>query len=269
MKLKRTLHVTSPPMQGDDVEHAQKMLNSTHPDSRFGNFRPGEVDGVFGTTTGNACERAKYWLGYAVKDITPTYGQILENYLGGYKDLPSLYKSRRAARLKASLQTPLRVKAFNRALAELKLGVKESPAGSNRVKYSVWYGVIGPWCAMFVTFCYAAAGSKISFVKGKRYAYTPYMVQDARGRDWKLRTLTKDEVKQGDIVMYDWEGGGRTGSAYKTDHTGLFEKWTNKSKGLFTAIEGNTSTTNNSNGGAVMRRNRTISQVSAFIRAET
>ena len=267
MKLKRTLYVTSPLMQGEDVKHAQKMLNSTGVGSVFGNFRPGEVDGVFGTTTANACQRAKYWLGYPEKDISPNYGQTLENYLGGHKPLPAAYKTRRAARLKKSQQKPLRTKAF--AVAKAQLGIKESPPGTNKVKFTRWYGVTGPWCAMFVSFCYVTAGSKLAFVKGKRFAYTPYMVQDARDRDWTLRVVGKDEVKQGDVVMYDWGGGGTGKSPYLTDHTGLFEKWTNKSKGMFSAIEGNTAIGNDSNGGAVMRRNRTVSQVSAFIRAET
>jgi len=267
MKLKRTLHVTSPQMQGDDVKHAQRMLNSTAAGTVFGNFKPGAVDGVFGTGTGNACQRAKYWLGYAQKDITASYGQTLENYLGGDKPLPAANKTRRAARLKASQVKPLRAKAFT--VAKANLGIKENPPGWNQVKFTRWYGVTGPWCAMFVSFCYVMAGSKLAFVKGKRYAYTPYMVQDARDRDWTLLILSKDEVKQGDIVMFDWGGGGTGKSPYLTDHTGLFNRWTNKSKGEFTTIEGNTAIGNNSNGGEVMPRSRKLSQVSAFIRAET
>lgn len=271
MKLKRTLVVTSPPMQGEDVKHAQMMLNSSAPGTPFGNFKPGEVDGVFGVTTGNACERAKYWLGYAEKDIVPSYGQTLENFLGGKTELPAAYKTRRAARLKASQEKPLRVKAYLRAKAEL--GTKENPPGTNQVKYNRWYygntTTKGPWCAVFVTWAYVLAGSKRAFLKGRRFAYTPYMVQDARDRDWTLRILSKDEVKQGDIVMFDWGGGGMGKSPYLTDHTGLFEKWTNKTRGEFTTIEGNTAVGNDSNGGQVMRRNRTVKQVSAFIRAET
>jgi hypothetical protein len=267
MKLKRTLHVTSPPMQGEDVKHAQRMLTSSAPNTPFGNFRPGEVDGVFGTSSGTASERAKYWLGYAQKDITPSYGQTLENYLNGTKPLPAANKTRRAARLKASQAKPLRAKAFT--VAKAQLGIKESPPGTNRVKFTRWYGLTGPWCAMFVSYCYVTAGSKLAFVKGKRFAYTPYMVQDARDRDWTLRTLSKDDVRQGDIVMFDWGGGGMGKSPYLTDHTGLFNRWTNKSKGEFTTIEGNTAIGNDSNGGEVMARNRKLSQVSAFIRAET
>lgn len=266
MKLNKTLGVTSPRMKGEDVKHAQKMLNSTAPGTGFGNFRPGEVDGVFGEITGSACERAKYWLGYTTASIKPTYIQSLEDYLNGTKSLPSDYKKRRNERLKKAQDVPLRIRAFQKARAEI--GTKEHPANSNRVKYSTWYGLIGPWCAMFNTFCYVEAGSKESFRKGQRYASVPRMIQAARGHDWKMIVITKDQVKQGDIVTFDWEGNGMGKSEWLSDHVALFDRWTNKSKGLFKTIEGNTAIGNDSNGGAVMRRDRQMRHVSCFIRAE-
>lgn len=267
MKLTRTLALTSPRMEGADVTHAQKVLSSTAPGTKFGNFKPGPVDGIFGVQTSTACERAKYWLGYETKNIKPNYGQQLEDFLTGTKPLPAAYKTRRAARLKKEADKPLRVKAFARAVAEL--GTKESPPDTNRVKYSTWYGIRGPWCAMFVTWCYVMAGSTKTFRKGQRYASVPLMIEDARGRDWQLRVLSKDEVKQGDIVTFDWEGGGMGKSVWLSDHVGLFNRWTNKSKGEFTTIEGNTAVGNDSNGGEVMRRSRKLSQVSCFMRTET
>src|SRR5262245_6931546 len=46
----------------------------------------------------------------------------------------------------------LRQGALQLALSEL--GVSESPPDSNQVKYTSWYGTVGPWCAMFVSWCY-------------------------------------------------------------------------------------------------------------------
>ena len=43
-------------------------------------------------------------------------------------------------------------------IARAELGTKESPAGSNKVKYSAWYGLTGPWCVMFVMWCCNQAG---------------------------------------------------------------------------------------------------------------
>jgi hypothetical protein len=60
-------------------------------------------------------------------------------------------------------------------------------------------------------------------------------------------------------VCYDWSRDG------EYDHIGIFEKWTNKP--TFNAIEGNTSTSDNSNGGQVMRRSRnTNGQNTVFVR---
>jgi hypothetical protein len=139
-----------------------------------------------------------------------------------------------------------------------ELGVTESPPGSNQVEYASWYGVPGqPWCAMFVTWCYEQGGPSPSFVAGTSYAYVPYVVADARGGHNGL-TTTGDPIP-GDLVCFDWDWDG------EFDHIGLFEGW--QASGTFTAIEGNTSTTDNSNGGEVMRRTRqTSGQSTVFVR---
>jgi hypothetical protein len=149
----------------------------------------------------------------------------------------------------------VRQQALESAIGEL--GNTESPSGSNLNKYGKWYGMDGqPWCAMFVTWAYEQTGSP-SFAKGKTYSYCPYVVADARANSNGLSTT--DDPIPGDLVVYDW--------SYDTiyDHIGLFEQWTGA--GTFDAIEGNTSTSNNSNGGQVMRRNRSKSgQGTVFVR---
>ena len=132
-----------------------------------------------------------------------------------------------------------------------ELGTKESPPNSNVVKYSKWYGITGPWCAMFVS--WVAWKSDIEF----HYAYVPYVVADARAKRNGLRVTS--DPQPGDIVCYDWDGG-------VADHIGIFEKW--HADGTFSAIEGNTSLSNNSNGGEVMRRKRYRNQVEAFVTSD-
>src|SRR4051812_21802109 len=150
----------------------------------------------------------------------------------------------------------LRKAALKTAVSQI--GVKESPADSNHVKYTDWYGMVGPWCAMFCTWCYEQSGNSPSFVKGSKYAYVPYIVSDARAQRNGLRVVGTDEVTAGDLVCYDWSWDG------EFDHVGLFEKWDDNE---FTCIEGNTSTSNNSNGGQVMRRARLAStQATVFVR---
>jgi hypothetical protein len=145
-------------------------------------------------------------------------------------------------------------------LAVSELGVTEDPPGSNVCLYSEWYGLIGPWCAMFATWCYDGAGPSPSFEpNAARYAYVPYIVADARGARYGL-SVTSSPIP-GDLVCYDWQGDG------EYDHVGLFEAWDDKGLGTFDAIEGNTSTSNDSNGGEVMRRRRsTQGQSTVFVR---
>jgi hypothetical protein len=151
----------------------------------------------------------------------------------------------------------LRENALDRAISQL--GITESPAGSNDNKYGAWYGMnYVPWCAIFTTWCYEVEGdTSPSFVRGSRYSYCPYIVADARANRYGLQTT--DDPIPGDLVVYDWSWD----TIY--DHVGFFESW--KSDTQFSAIEGNTSTSNNSNGGEVMRRTRDkFGQGTVFVR---
>jgi hypothetical protein len=123
------------------------------------------------------------------------------------------------------------------------------------VSFSKWYGVVGPWCAMFVSFCYVQAGSQSAFKKGRNWAFCPFILAAARAGEHNLAVTKKPQ--RGDVVLY-----GFGGSVAK--HIGLFERFTDGS-GSFAAIEGNTATGNDANGGEVMRRQRNRSQVLAFI----
>jgi hypothetical protein len=141
----------------------------------------------------------------------------------------------------------IRQAALVRATGEL--GYVERDDGGS--KYADWYGAGmqgGPWCAMFCTWAFETnpEGQSPSFTKGKTYAYVPYVVGDARANRNGLSTI--DDPVAGDLVAYDWNWNG------EYDHIGVFEAW--QDDGQFTAIEGNTSTSNQSNGGQVMRRSR-------------
>jgi len=244
------LGITSPHTKNGHVKALQNALIKA-------GYLDGTADGEFGEKTSVAVYRAKYWLGYRKPDHVAA--DLLYNLLTG-KAKPSLaMKARIKNRKKIASQKPLRVKAFEEA--KKHIGEKER-TGNNDIFYTDWYGMRGAWCAMFVTYCYVKAGSK-TFQKGSRYAYVPYIVQDAR-RGINHLTITR-EPKLGDIVCYDWDGG-------VADHTGLFEKWIDRSKGIFSSIEGNTSgddSGSQSNGGMVAHRRthpRYLSNVQAFVR---
>jgi len=140
------------------------------------------------------------------------------------------------------------------------LGYTESPAGSNNSAFGSWYGLnYQPWCAMAISYWHEVeAGGSPSFERGSRYSFVPYVVSDASLLRNGL-SLTSSPIP-GDLACYDWQGDGTF------DHIGLFEAGTPAS---FTAIEGNTSTSSDSNGGAVMRRSRSSSTANiVFVRVQ-
>ena len=126
-----------------------------------------------------------------------------------------------------------------------EIGVTESPKNSNKTKYGKWFGMDGcAWCGIFVSWCYAQAGKplpNIGFSKGFAGCQTAVAY-------FKKNKKITTQPKEGDIVFFDWNSDGRY------DHTGLFVKWIDSNQ--FETIEGNTSLTNDSNGGQVMKRIR-------------
>ena len=250
----KTISLTSPYTRGPEVKELQKLLSK----NEYGKFYTEKIDGIFGPYTANACKEAKYWLGYKQESINSTAGLALVEFLNGSKKLPLLNRRRRANRIKIAEEQDKSMGAKALAKAVSYLGVKESPANSNRVLFSHWYGLIGPWCAMFVTYCYVDAGSK-AFQKGSRWAYCPFMVNDARSERNGLKMIKPADAKPGDVVLFDWQGDG------VSDHVGIFEKWVKKGS-TFKCIEGNTSTSSNSDGGEVMRRDRNVKSVICFAR---
>jgi surface antigen len=125
-----------------------------------------------------------------------------------------------------------------------EIGYKENPPDSNHNKFGVWYGMDEePWCAMFLSYCLFSAGLPLAITTSKGFAYCPYGVKWFKDQGW---WHTKPEI--GDLVFFDWRGDG------EEDHVGIVEKV--NSDGSIITIEGNTSKGDNSNGGQVMRRDR-------------
>jgi peptidoglycan hydrolase-like protein with peptidoglycan-binding domain len=240
----RTLTLTTPLTRGSDVDRAQRILSVR-------GYFVGKVDGVFGEITGRACTDAKYALGYAAKNIKPSYGSDLEAFLTGKKPTPAMRIRANQRKKKTSIgEAALKV-------AREYVGVKESPAGSNRVVFSEWYGVTGPWCAMFVTYCMVKAGSK-TFERARRYAYCPYILSDAK-QNRGMSVVSADDAESGDVVLYSWRQNG------VADHVGLVVTPPNGGVS-FVAIEGNTAIGADSDGGEVMVRQRQVRDVIAFVR---
>jgi hypothetical protein len=225
-------------MEGHNVKVLQNWLKTKK-------YLKGAVDGVYGPETARAVKDAKYALGY--RTVNNQAGDLILAYLSGKKK-PNL-----AMRARAKSRVKKATKAISKHMKMLQVaisqtGIKESPANSNIVKFSIWYKLIGPWCAMFLSWC----ASKVGF--HFHYAYVPYVLNDARSRRNNLITVSRSEVRPGDFVIY-W--GGK--------HIGMFEKWIEPGVTFF-AREGNTSAGNDSNGGEVQQRERKLSDVTEFVR---
>lgn len=136
-------------------------------------------------------------------------------------------------------------------IAAWQIGVLESPAGSNKVKYGQDYGLNGqPWCVMFVWWCFKEAGFNLY----KTASCTALKTQYQKAGQW-----VTSGFKPGDIVMFDFSGQKKI-----TEHCGIVES-IDKDGNLIT-IEGNTALGNQSNGGAVMRRSRNLKFVTGACR---
>lgn len=255
----RNLKLTKPYMRGADVRRAQRLLKT----NKYGDFLRDGVDGVYGPVSATAVYRAKYWLGYPPKHLAKrgVYGPALERYLQG-APLPPAFLARRKFRLRArnAANSVAAKRKKMVTLARRQVGVKENPPNSNRVKFSTWYGMIGPWCAMFVTWCGVMAGLK-AFKRGVRWAYVPYMDHDADAGRNGIFTISFVAAKIGDIATMHFGSG-------ISKHVGIV--WTRRGAYLI-LVEGNTSPDNGGsqdNGGTVAVKVRARSQVRRVIRVK-
>lgn len=128
-------------------------------------------------------------------------------------------------------------------LAASQIGTGESPAGSNKNKYSKWYGMVGAWCWMFLCWLFDQKGA-LALIFGK-HAYVPDFkkVFNAHGE------YHTSNPKTGDLVAFDFNKSG------DPEHIGIVEKVISSS--VIQTIEGNTSD-------RVMRRTRARSYVYGY-----
>ena len=134
------------------------------------------------------------------------------------------------------------------ALAKSQVGTTEYPPNSNNVIYNTAYyghdvsGSSYPWCAVFVWWVFAQ--------------FTPCLVKKTASC-MDMAQWFKDNGKwgttphPGDVVFFKFNTNSRW-----TNHVGIVEEVLDGGAKIKT-IEGNTSTSSDDNGGAVMERTRT------------
>lgn len=140
------------------------------------------------------------------------------------------------------------------AFAALEVGYKETPPNTNRTKFGTWFGLDGvAWCGIFCSWVYDKAGAnlgRIGFTKGFAGCQTAVA-------HFKQTKQVTTAPRPGDLVFFDWNWDGRY------DHVGIFVRMVNGTQ--FETIEGNTGIDNQSNGGQVMRRKRTLGKGVFFV----
>lgn len=137
-------------------------------------------------------------------------------------------------------------------IAVREIGTTENPPNSNKTPYGKEYGWNGvPWCAIFVWVIFNRAGA--ADLLPVKTASCGQLMEAAK----KAELWVTSNYRPGDILIYDFPGGA------STDHTGIVE---DVETGYVITIEGNTSMGNDSNGGQVMRRRRSVKLVRGAVR---
>lgn len=130
---------------------------------------------------------------------------------------------------------------------ESQLGTTEDPPGSNRTAYCQWYGLTGPWCAMFVSWCFFQEGLPLPASTAKGFAYTP------AGAQWfKSQGRWSETPERGHVVFFDFPND----SVKRISHVGIVVGV--HPDGTIDTIEGNTDEQGGRTGGKVMRRRRAV-----------
>lgn len=129
---------------------------------------------------------------------------------------------------------------------------------SGSSKFNQAYGASGPWCVMFVWWCFNQVGGSKLFYDGGRCASSSTLL-----KWYEDRGQTVSNPKKGDIVFFKFKDDG-----YRANHTAICSKdgWINNE--IWT-IDGNTSSTINGsewNGGTVAERHRNKKYVAGIAR---
>ena len=133
--------------------------------------------------------------------------------------------------------------------------------GNNTVIFNTHYygnpvsGSAYPWCCAFVWDIFRMCGASDIFCGGTKTAYCPTVLNWGRN---KGLIVGNANGTYGDIVLFDWNGDKIA------DHIGIIIS--RNSDGSYTTVEGNTSDSNYSNGGYVLKRVRYQSQIIGIIR---
>lgn len=134
-----------------------------------------------------------------------------------------------------------------------QVGISESPPYSNRTPYTAWYGLVGPWCAMFVSWCFTFGGSPLPPIRtSKGFAYCPDIVAFAKANGIWHDASSTYRPKRGDIVLFDFPGDG----VNRPSHVEIVLAYLGV--GRVQTLGGNTMSGGGRDGGSVVIHNRSV-----------
>lgn len=264
-------------MEGADINALQVALKGLHPE--LAGLR---VDGEFGPATASAVAWAKRWvLGFPMKALTKGYATNLsvssQEMVRGMRPVPRYWLWRAGWRMRQLAKRQAGSSMADRAAAwaESQIGLKEQPAGTNKVPPLMadatgqgvmkWIAAMGfPWCAFGFWLAYLHAGSETARRVMIKYAwnglYTPTILDMALAGQEGLRVVGWSEITRGTGILINFPGGDP-----RVDHIEMSSAAPRgdelRSIGFNTSFEGQSGS--QSNGGAVAARTRYRSQVRA------
>jgi hypothetical protein len=200
----RTLKLTSPAMHGDDVKLLQQTINTQF--KRWGVKHKIDVDGEYGPVTRDAYRSILHGLGISqaamAKGITPRLRVRVRRRLLTPAELVR-FRARKDWRAQLRKRYDGHGAAAALEWAASMVGVKESPAGSNRGKLiDQWQRLCeflgGPWCGAFANRALMAGG----FPAQPWLRYCPWIEQRAKAGEggWSWHHIK--DAKPGDLVLY-------------------------------------------------------------------
>lgn len=266
-KVHRGLDLSTPHDKGEDVRVLQAQINKQ--------FRHLKVDrriaedGEFGPATLSAARQVALTMGVVGKARKKLRaGRVSEStqrlIRGRKKSARESVATKARKRYRKKLRARYDVSGGKKALAwaKSKVGVTESPAGSNwGPEIGAWIrytGYTGPvyWCGCFCTYAVVAIG-KAKIPTRIRLGYDGYIKSDAQSHANGLVAVGFSEARAGDIVVYTYP------------HIELVESVQGDS---IKTIGGNTSPQNSggsdSNGGGVFARTRSRGEVACVARPD-
>lgn len=248
------LHYQIEKVAGDDNTHTDPLpwITKDPNASSFTDRGAGYDSGSTATFANTETTEQKGWFAQIIDVLKDAGTKILDYFLGGLFSLGGNNSDNALLGYNGNYAS---AEAFLQMVAR-EIGNHDD--GNNKVKYNDWFwgqGTCGPdypWCMAFVQWCFHQAGLDLECKTAGCGTFLRYYQANYPEKVFKAGGNMMPQP--GDIAIFA-----------ETAHTGIITGATDSSH--IQTIEGNTSSTNNENGGWVERKNRETPYFDYFVRA--